>query len=274
MLYGLSLDSRLEAFEEFWDSEVPRMGDPHSKGWAYWNSQKQEQNPVLNPSSIVTLKSTELDPYRQWAEYETQADRAGRFPIRSTDSSVDTDPYSMILFADIRPFLLDLQTQRAKYVFRLAWLATLGLHLPGFSASLSLNTGTSWDDRWSYTHLVNPAFLDTILPSMGMKQGNLTADALAGVLVGRQKVYRKSFGPMKNWSWGSLRLFEPVFGSTGMWEKWDTTNVDAGFVGRVFCSLRLGPEDVEWDILSLMFEAATSLKRYYLSLSTYRKQHL
>ncbi|KAJ3816071.1 NRDE-2, necessary for RNA interference-domain-containing protein [Lentinula aff. lateritia] len=258
-LNSVPLEIRLAAFEEFWDSEVPRMGEPHSKGWSHWVSHKQERNPLTVVTPSVTLTSTELDPYRQWVEYETRADCAGQLPARTTDDNIDSDPYSTILFVDIRPFLLDLRTQRSKNVFRLAWLSTLGLHIPGFSASLS-SSGDSWDDRWSYIDLTKPAFLDAILPTADAQNVSLTADALAGALVGRQKVYKQSFGPMKNWSLGSFHLFDPIYGTTGMWNTLDIADVDTAFVSRVFSSLRLGPEDIEWDSLSLAFETALSVK--------------
>ncbi|KAJ4485987.1 NRDE-2, necessary for RNA interference-domain-containing protein [Lentinula aciculospora] len=261
-LNGLSFERRLEDFEEFWDSECPRIGELHSKGWSHWASHKQEQDPVSTVTASVAPKSAELDPYRQWAEYESRADRAGQLPARTVNDNandLDSDPYSIVLFADIRPFLLDLRTQRAKSVFRLAWLSTLGLHIPGFSASLS-SSGDSWDDRWSYIHLTKPAFLNTILPATDNWHVNLTADALAGAIIGRQKVYKQSFGPVKNWSFGSFPLFEPIYGSTGMWNTLDITDVDTGFVNRVFSSLRFGPEDLDWDILSVTFETASSVK--------------
>ncbi|KAJ3803379.1 NRDE-2, necessary for RNA interference-domain-containing protein [Lentinula aff. detonsa] len=258
-LNGTSFESRLEAFEEFWDSEVPRIGEPHSKGWSHWASHKHEQDTDITATSSINTKSMELDPYRQWAEYESRADRSGQLPVRTANHESDSDPYSAILFADIRPFLLDLQTQHAKNVFRLAWLSTLGLHIPGFSTSLS-SSGNGWDDRWSYVHLTKPAFLDAILPSAESGHVGLTADSLAGALVGRQKVYKQSFGPMKNWFFGSFHLFDPVYGSTGMWSRLDITDVDTEFVSRVFSSLRLGEDDTDWDLLSLTFETALSVK--------------
>ncbi|GAW06042.1 protein [Lentinula edodes] len=45
-----------------------------------------------------------------------------------------------------------------------------------------------------------------------------------------------------------------------MWNTLDIADVDAAFVSRVFSSLRLGPEDTDWDSLSLAFETALSVK--------------
>ncbi|KAF5385409.1 hypothetical protein D9757_005389 [Collybiopsis confluens] len=252
-LSRLSLDTRLEGLEEFWESEVPRMGERESKGWANWASHKYEF--ALNVLSATTSQSTELDPYRQWAEYETSVDRVRHVPARSTNEYTDRDPYSVILFADIRSLLFDLQTRSAKQVFRLAWLSALGLHLPGFASSLSEN---GRDDRWSYSHLTKPTFLDAVFPCT--HKFTLIADAVAGTLVGKQKVYEEGFGPMKNWSWGSLHFFEPLFGSTGLWNKSDVAQVDIDFVMQVFSSLRLGTGDIEWDLLALTFEVAISAK--------------
>src|ERR1700759_1897113 len=66
-------DSLLESFEEFWESEAPRVGEPTARGWDAWVSSGNKQGtiPASPPVPSVTL---ELDPYRQWAANERIAE--------------------------------------------------------------------------------------------------------------------------------------------------------------------------------------------------------
>ncbi|KAF5374821.1 hypothetical protein D9758_000403 [Tetrapyrgos nigripes] len=262
--YGLPFENCLDSFEEFWESESPRVGEPGSKGWANWISSQQDQNMVASTSTQLRRAHDEnLDPYEAWALEEFSADQTLRLPTRSMDDSSDLDPYSTVLFADIRNILLSLRSQRAKDIFRLAWLAVLGLPVTGTSTLLVSHDG-SWDDRWNSTYVSSPSFIDSIFPSAEEKRAS-GVDSVAGVLVGRQKHYANSFGPVKNWSWGVIEPLDPLFGSTGLWSRADVKDLDHEFISRVFSQLRLGSDDWEWDILALAFAAATNLSRSFLS---------
>ncbi|KAK7468762.1 hypothetical protein VKT23_003263 [Stygiomarasmius scandens] len=255
---GLPLEACLVAFEEFWESEAPRVGEEGSKGWSRWNP--QDQIMVASTSTqIQSIQDHNSDPYQTWAQEESLADQTRRLPLRTMDEASDSDPYAAVMFADIKDVLFALQSLRAKDVFRLAWLSLLGLPVPGIS-TLMYSNGSSWDDRWSLLHLSSPSFIGSIFPPAEGKRA-LTVDSVAGVLVGRQKEYAISFGPMKHWSWGVMQSLDPLFGSVGLWSKVDVTDLDQGLVSRVFSQLRLGEDDVEWDVLALAFSAATSVKR-------------
>lgn len=180
-----------------------------------------------------------------------------KIPARSTDEDPEADPYSMILFSDVRPLLLVLQSEEAKHAFRFIWLSFLGLSIPG------LSKGKDWDDRWCATHLTSPSCLSSVFPSGA--QTRIIADSQAGVLIGREKEYTSGFGgPVKNWSFGVLGPLESFGAHTkyGLWTKEDVKDVDEGYVRRVFEQLRLGTEDVEWDSYALACEVAYgSVKR-------------
>jgi hypothetical protein len=59
-----------------------------------------------------------------------------------------------------------------------------------------------------------------------------------------------------------------------MWTKEDIAGVDVEFVRTMFDQCRLGDDDVEWDLLTLAFEAAIDVKRQvylnYKLISTHR----
>ncbi|KAL0579360.1 hypothetical protein V5O48_002636 [Marasmius crinis-equi] len=256
-LHGLPIETVLDALEEFWESEVSRSGEPGSKGWHHWHSRRHEHHPVpIAPSNHV--EAADLDPYRQWGINESLGDRNRGRPARSNDD-ID-DPYATVIFSDVRQILFPLQSERAKKAFRLTWLSYMGLHIPGLFDYLAVDEG-SLDDRWSLTHLTAPSYLNAVFPPPDRQL--LTTDSVSGVIIGRQKEYANSFGPVRNWTWGSLDSMEPVFGKHGMWDEVDVAAVmakDVQQVRRVFQQLRLGPEDIEWDTLALAFEAASDVK--------------
>ncbi|KAF5385316.1 hypothetical protein D9615_001411 [Tricholomella constricta] len=260
-LHGLSYETQLERLEEFWESEVPRVGEDGSRGWAAWvlSDRKERSHRSKTP---VAKDLIELDPYRQWAARETQMDEVHFLPSRSSDDT--DDPYCTILFADIRPLLIHPESSLAKNAFRRAWISFLGLHIPGFSASLSSSMEINWDDRWNQGHLKRLSYLDALFPRDAI-QNRLTTEAYAGAIVGREKIYASGFGPVKCWGYGVLGPLDGLGLEKGrakakMWEKEDVEGLDEGFVRRVFTQLRLGRDDTEWDVLALAFEAALDVK--------------
>ncbi|KAG5647613.1 hypothetical protein DXG03_008966 [Asterophora parasitica] len=264
-LYGLSHETQLDLLEEFWESEVPRVGEDGARGWTAWVSSGRKENTQsskLSPSRDII----ELDPYRQWAARETQMDSVHFLPSRSTDGT--DDPYSAILFTDIRLLLLHLESSSAKNAFRRAWLSFLGLHIPGFSASLSSSNEINWDDRWNQSYLTRPSYLGALFSGEAM-QSRLATEAYAGVVVGREKEYASGFGPVKCWGYEVLGPLDGVGLPVGMekgkvkatmWGKEDVEGLDGDFVRRVFAQLLLGPDDTEWGMLTLAFEAAVNVK--------------
>ena len=177
-------------------------------------------------------------------------------PTRSTDET--DDPYSTVLFSDIRPLLVPLKTVQAKRVFRLIWLSFLGLHIPGFSMALSDLTGENWDDRWCYTFLTRPPYLRTLFPKDVMTK-RLLSDAQSGAIVGGERTFSKGIVPIKNWDYGIIGVHEGLMDAN--WTKRDVERMDDGFVRRIFQQCRVGGDDREWDSFAIEFENALSNKR-------------
>ncbi|KAF7339574.1 Protein NRDE2 [Mycena sanguinolenta] len=240
-LYGLPLQHRLDSLEEFWESECPRLGEPGAQGWAAWYSSGRPSVPPPSQPSPSAIE--DLDPYRKFGFSESFADRTLFLPRRSTDSEADSDPYCTILFSDIRDFLLHLDTPSARDVFRYAWLMVLGLHLPGFKAVD--DASLYMDDRWCHTYITRPPqFLDKLFPKA--PQSRIVNDAVAGVIIGREREYTSGLSK-SHIVWG-------------LWSKEDLDGVDVAFVKNVFDQLRLGNDDVHWDLLTLAFAAASNVK--------------
>ncbi|EGO05163.1 hypothetical protein SERLA73DRAFT_164712 [Serpula lacrymans var. lacrymans S7.3] len=271
-LLGQSFQARVDALEEFWESETPRAGEPDANGWATWAVDRSEDalgtKISTNHSASMQVDSQMTEPYQEWYQTESTSDKTMRLPARSTDERSEMDPYATVLLSDIRPLLLPLNFARSLNVFRLIWLSFLGLHIPGFVDSLSVG---SWDDRWCFTHLTAPHSLSSIFPSNETK-GWLIADSHAGVLIGREKEYSSAFGPVKEWRLGILGPLDWV--GKERWRMFmahDIQNVDCEFVRAIFKQLRSGLDDYDWDVYALAFEAAlnpkdaTKLSRSFLS---------
>ncbi|KAF9022470.1 hypothetical protein BDZ89DRAFT_1102857 [Hymenopellis radicata] len=232
-LHGKPVSKLLDELEEFWDAEVPRIGEPDSQGWAQWiSSGKKEAEPSDTPSPPPL--PTSPDRYTQWARQESYTDLKSFIPSKSVNQPEDAewDPYATVLFSDIRPLLLNLQTPLAQNVFRLTWLSFLGLHIPGFEEHYFGAGGatTCWDDRWCYTHLTSSSHLDALFP------------------------------PKDASAYGVFDYMDSALHPEGLWGKVDVEAVDQPYVRRIFKQLRIGANDWEWDVLSLAFEAALNVK--------------
>ncbi|KAF8634417.1 hypothetical protein AX15_000868 [Amanita polypyramis BW_CC] len=272
-LHNNSPESLLEILEEFWESEAPRIGELGAQGWGSWTASGKIHRTVPQ-SSTVQVAQPDLDPYRQWAMNEACTDCASIMPGRSTDERAELDPFSTVLFSDIRHLLFLLKTSEARNAFRLAWLSFIGLSVPGYFKSLSElheeDSEVNWDDRWCSTHLHKLSYLNAIFPeALGFQ--HVKTDAIAGALVGREKEYASGFGPVKNWGYGVLGPVHAVIRRVSekgkwkenrysMWQKEDVEGIYEDLVRRMFVQLRLEGDDSGWNNLALAFEATLGLK--------------
>ncbi|KZT30683.1 hypothetical protein NEOLEDRAFT_1126287 [Neolentinus lepideus HHB14362 ss-1] len=265
-MYGLPLEHQLDALEEFWESEAPRLGEAGAKGWASWVAAgRPDHVPSGFGARDTDASPDDSDPYRRWSADELVCDKKKLLPSRTIDD-VD-DPYATVLFSDIRPFLWQWSTAKAKHAFRLVWISYLGLHVPGFVSSLSTRPSENFDDRWAYTPFATEYKLNSLFP-LDSTSKLTTADSFAGVLVGKERSYSSEFGPVKDWAFGIVNPLGSLLDGEGkgkgaFWDEQDVAGVNVGLVKRIFEGCRmvgLDDEDAQWDSLALAFEAALSIK--------------
>ena len=115
-LYGLPVDTQLDTLEEFWESEVPRVGERNAKGWSAWVSSGKPKATLPSPPTPMDVSSTSADPFIRWCHDEAHSDIISRIPARY-ELGV-SDPYAAVLLSDIKTLLLPLTTQKAKDAFR------------------------------------------------------------------------------------------------------------------------------------------------------------
>ena len=93
----------LSKFEEFWESEVPRIGEEGAIGWANYIVGRGEsyKTTAVASSSFESIR----DIFGSWATEENQKSLYSRQPARTTDDLDEDDPYQVILFSDVRDVL-------------------------------------------------------------------------------------------------------------------------------------------------------------------------
>ncbi|KLO13922.1 DUF1740-domain-containing protein [Schizopora paradoxa] len=249
---SLPFERLIEAFEDFWEYEAPRIGESTAKGWSSWNADNESTDHSPASSHRKVSQPNDDDPYIRWAANE-QDDKYQHFPLRTFDDD-EGDPYRTILFADISPFLFPLRTRSGKDLFRLIWLHYAGARIPGLVDFLS---PLSLDERWAEDLFASPASLSSLVKKY-IDQSRVTQDSFAGAIVGREKRYRNSFRMTKLWGYETRDPFESM-GLNGVGRQWEDFVGDEGLVRSVFKQLQLD-DDSSWLRLWLAFETTISLK--------------
>ncbi|EEA25254.1 hypothetical protein TMatcc_006523 [Talaromyces marneffei ATCC 18224] len=90
----------LNGFASFWDSEVARIGDPGSKGW---NSGKSVELESVSNDAQTLLEVESL--FSSWSMEERRLSHSSRLPARTADLVENDDPFRVVLWSDIEPFL-------------------------------------------------------------------------------------------------------------------------------------------------------------------------
>lgn len=267
-ILGAAFESQLPSLEEFWDSEVPRVGEAHARGWAASMSDASPDLPSAPaPDPTVARQTSEAsDPYQRWYEDERRRDAQGHRPLRTSAES--DDPYATVLFSDIRSFLSPIRSQEGSAWLRYAWLSLSGLHIPGLSAAFDrMLAGDAADhmdiaepsDAWMLPY--GGQFFSRLFPS-SLRHVDVDCDVVAGVIVAKEAPPSPVFGPVKEWAWRALHPLEGTGprGEGRMWELHDVDGLDHGLIRSFFEQTQTAAHDDEWAILSIAFEAAISPK--------------
>lgn len=114
--------------ETFWDSEVPRIGET---GGAGWKNSLSDMEPLLSTTSttIPPIPDSTENPFERWAQLEALTTVAQPRPARTMDPDVDDDidPFRVVLFDDVRDFLIVVHSTESKRQLAYAFLTFLGL---------------------------------------------------------------------------------------------------------------------------------------------------
>jgi hypothetical protein len=100
---GLEDTQALSSFEQYWDSEAPRLGEKALGGWRTFLT--SESNPSLEPHDYVPDNVVPgQDIFDRFVEAENKTEHSLFLPGRTIDEFED-DVFHIIFFSDISPFL-------------------------------------------------------------------------------------------------------------------------------------------------------------------------
>ncbi|KAL1800087.1 hypothetical protein ACET3X_000429 [Alternaria dauci] len=91
----------IHAFEEFWESEAPRIGEIGAKSWRHSST---DDAPPPGPSSLQERETSDSD-FEDFRKRECEATSVLRYPGRATDDVAEDDAFHTIFFSDIEPYL-------------------------------------------------------------------------------------------------------------------------------------------------------------------------
>ncbi|OAX85331.1 hypothetical protein ACJ72_00296 [Emergomyces africanus] len=128
-------DVAIPAFCEFWDSEVPRIGEIGAKGWDCGEGAAPE--PKTDPTRREIDKSLTFGSWEQSEQFQM---RHSRLPARTLDSVQEDDPYRVILSSDICDFLLPFPDMTDLLIG--AFMIFCGL--PPLASTRNANVLTQW----------------------------------------------------------------------------------------------------------------------------------
>ena len=113
---------RIDAFEEFWEAEAPRIGHADAKGWAAWADGGGD---AAAPATARVAAAEEAEDAEETDEGGTDAarracwagrgeerlSRAGALPVASADEeAVEADPERVVIVDDVRRCLVVLRS--------------------------------------------------------------------------------------------------------------------------------------------------------------------
>jgi hypothetical protein len=144
-------DRKVQAFVDFWDSEVLRFGEEGACGWhEFYRAQDVGEEIKEPPTSRTLEEDDEILTLEDWISSERKSEQKNRLPFRMSqaeDDSVDEDPYRIILSDDIKSFLFDITTEGARESLIYSIFVFLGL--PYMPPNVGTNTHFCTD---TFTH--------------------------------------------------------------------------------------------------------------------------
>lgn len=138
---GGALESHtMSAFEEFWESELPRVGEDRAEGWsAYMPQNGRPSEPKEDAENMFTDCGR---VFEAWVQSERRRSLQSRIPARTSDKIEENDPYRVVLFSDLQYMLVDPPSHSSQELVLIALLAFC--HLPPYLTELVDERSRTW----------------------------------------------------------------------------------------------------------------------------------
>ncbi|KAL8724392.1 MAG: hypothetical protein Q9166_007972 [cf. Caloplaca sp. 2 TL-2023] len=267
-------EESVTAFEQYWESEAPRIGEPNARGWLNFNNDKDEH--WRSPTAGNTSIQRDTRNLKSWVDAERRACGCSNLPSRTTDEALN-DPYAVVLFSDVRCALMDFPAPSDVHVMIGTFLRFC--HLPPYSG----RANTWYDDQFIrneilYDTCVSAAFLGK--QSSGLAD-NRHVDTKNSTFRFKESCLSGAFAfPLGRYELSSDTLFSPTsqwFSALGSW----TGSVPKDFVLQTLnvlvaqgaggdelaeyllaLELHLSPSTVKRSAKNLLRQRPTSLRLY------------
>lgn len=118
----------MTAFEDFWESELPRIGEDGSEGWAACMSQKGRLSEPKEDVEDTLIDCERI--FEAWVQSERRRSLRSRIPARTIDKVEENDPYRVVLFSDLQCILVDPPSHSGQELVMTALIAFC--HLPSY----------------------------------------------------------------------------------------------------------------------------------------------
>ncbi|KAI9313832.1 NRDE-2, necessary for RNA interference-domain-containing protein [Dichotomocladium elegans] len=174
----VSFGDMIEAFCEFWDTEVPRFGEQNAKGWReYYKTKKAETTEDSRTNVPGVDDQPDLFSLQDWVRWEQSRESKNRMPSRMSiidPNIIDQDPYVVTLADDIRDLMFDVTTHEARQALIYSIFVFLGL--PFTPPGVGTNTHFCID---TFTH--NEMKLPRFWPPLPVSEKSLHITYVDGI---------------------------------------------------------------------------------------------
>lgn len=215
------------SFAEFWESEVPRIGEPGAKGWGTANNAPA---PKSDPQFGDDLDNAIL--FQSWVQKEQSCACTSQLPARTLDEVREDDPYRVVLFSDVVDFLMPFSDNGLSDLLVNAFL--LFCHLPPLPVQTDIKTLSSWRG--------DPFLCNTLLN----QSDNIVSGWFSSVLQASDPP-EEHISPMRSAPENFANTTDTLFGDGKAWfsalETWkqtyagDSTTIDSKWVRQTLQQL-------------------------------------
>lgn len=98
-------DDLMSAFSDFWESEIPRIGEDGAKGWRHFSEMEEMADLPDAKTEAAPVALDTRDVYKAWAAVEGHRGSNAELPARTLDEGIEDDPFRVVMFSDVEQLL-------------------------------------------------------------------------------------------------------------------------------------------------------------------------
>ncbi|KAI3399864.1 hypothetical protein diail_5375 [Diaporthe ilicicola] len=101
----LDPEDLMSSFGDFWESEVPRIGEDGAKGWMRFAEAVEMADLPESKIEPPYVSPNTRDVYKAWAALEKRRGTSARLAARTLDEGTEDDPFRVVMFSDLKPLI-------------------------------------------------------------------------------------------------------------------------------------------------------------------------